>query len=390
MRYILLLFIFLNVSLLTTSIKADNRNKIINQKSEMESIKVEVKESQKRLDSLKSEGITIQKQISDIDQRIVTNQKVIKRLNQQLNGVHGKIGDTEDKLNQNKNRFNTAQNRYLGDICKFYVRAVRLPRESFWETPMAEVKRTRQNMYLAALADFESKNIDKAAISITQIVDSLNQLTNEKERVASLKKNKEVATALEKSRKLKEKKSLESLRREKMSESDRMLTLQQAAKEIEQIIVRLENERRKRQQANQSRPTEPSIFVTLKGQLTCPYQGKIVVPFGSSVDPVTRLESFSSGITIKGRPSAPVVTVAGGDVVYIGNLRGYGNFVIISHDEQYYSTYGGLGKVTVNLGEYVPSETILAAAGDNGLVKFELRSGREPLDPVKWIRIDTF
>jgi septal ring factor EnvC (AmiA/AmiB activator) len=71
-------------------------------------------------------------------------------------------------------------------------------------------------------------------------------------------------------------------------------------------------------------------------------------------------------------------------------LRGYGNFVIINHGDRYYSTYGGLGKMSVGTNEYVLAGTTLAQAGKEGLVKFELRHGREPLDPVKWIRIDSF
>jgi len=77
-------------------------------------------------------------------------------------------------------------------------------------------------------------------------------------------------------------------------------------------------------------------------------------------------------------------------VVYVGSLRGYGNFIIIDHDDQYYSTYGGLGKTSVEVNEYVLAGTTLASVGEKGQVKFELRHKREPLDPVKWIKIESF
>ncbi|RKX27833.1 MAG: hypothetical protein DRP47_05960 [Candidatus Zixiibacteriota bacterium] len=388
MRYFLLPLFLLSIILTITPVKADDRSQIINQKSELESIQKEVKRSREHLDSLKIEEIATQKQISDIDQRITTNQKVIKRLNKQLSKVREGISDVEKELENNQDRLDLTRRRYLGDIRQFYSRAVHLSQVSLWETPLAEVERSRQSRYLAALASFETANIDMAATSVAQTSDRLDQLTDEKKQVASLKKNKEVATALEESRKHKEEKSLESLHRAKMVEGDRMLTLQQASKEIERVIARLENERRQR--TNRNLPIGPSVFATLKGQLVCPYRGKIVVPFGFTIDPVTRLESFSPGITIEGRPSGPVVAVAGGSVAYVGNLRGYGNFVIINHDGQYYTTYGGLGKIAISQGEYLPTETVLAAANKDGLVKFELRFGREPLDPVKWIKIDAF
>jgi len=169
-----------------------------------------------------------------------------------------------------------------------------------------------------------------------------------------------------------------------------MMTLKQVADEIERVIARLEKEREERQRANNQSVVEYSAFSTLKGQLLSPVKGKIVTHYGSSKDPVTRLESFSPGITIKCRPDASVYSVAPGSIAYVGNLRGYGNFIIISHDDIYYTTYGGLGETSVSQGEYITSGTKLAVAGSGNLIKFELRKYREPLDPVKWIQIDSF
>ena len=93
---------------------------------------------------------------------------------------------------------------------------------------------------------------------------------------------------------------------------------------------------------------------------------------------------------IKGKSGRQVAAVASGTVAYIGELRGYGNFVIMDHDGEYYSTYAGLGQVSATQGQYVQSGGKLAVAGPDGMVKFELRRGRKPLDPVRWIRIDSY
>ena len=84
-----------------------------------------------------------------------------------------------------------------------------------------------------------------------------------------------------------------------------------------------------------------------------------------------------------------MTAVASGTVLYTGNLRGYGNFVIINHDHQYYSTYANLGDVTVSQGQFVESRAKVGASGTDGVVKFELRKGRESLDPVSWIDIES-
>ena len=152
MRYFLLPLFLLSIILTITPVKADDRSQIINQKSELESIQKEVKRSREYLDSLKIEEIATQKQISDIDQRITTNQKVIKRLNKQLSKVREGISDVEKELENNQDRLDLTRRRYLGDIRQFYSRAVHLSQVSLWETPLAEVERSRQSRYLAKIS----------------------------------------------------------------------------------------------------------------------------------------------------------------------------------------------------------------------------------------------
>ena len=386
-----IIFTFFIVFLLLSSwIFSDDKNIIMDQQKDLESIHREVKESQQRLDSLKAEEIITQKQIANFDQKITTNQKVIKRLNNQLNNIRNETKNIENDLDQKHQLLDWTTNKYMNDLRQFYLSVSDHKPKSMWDPLEIEMEQSRHAIYLASLASFESENIHNALTEVTLSTSELDSITNEKSRVTSLKKNKEVATSLEENRKRKEEKSLESVRREKYEEGDRMMTLKQVAEEVERVIVRLEKEREERQRANNQAAVEYSAFSTLKGQLLSPVKGKVVIPFGSSKDPVTRLESFSPGITIKCRAGAGVFAVASGSVAYIGNLRGYGNFIIINHDDLFYTTYGGLGETFVSQGEYLTSGTKLAIVGSDKMVKFELRKHREPLDPVKWIQIDSF
>ena len=376
--------------LLSGHLFSDDKDGIVGQQNDLESIRREVEQSKKRLDSLKAEEMSTQKQIANFDQKITTNKKVINRLNKQLKSIQNETKNIENDLGKKNQLLDWITNKYMNDLCQFYLSISDHKPKSMWDPPEIELEQSRQAIYLASLASFESENIHKALTEVTLSTSELDSITNEKSRVASLKKNKEMATSLEENRKRKEEKSLESVRREKYEEGDRMITLNQVAEEIERVIVRLEKEREDRQRVNKQKVVEYSAFSTLKGQLLSPVKGKVVIPFGSSKDPVTLLESFSPGITIKCRDKASVYAVAGGSVAYIGNLRSYGNFIIINHDELYYTTYGGLGETLVSQGQYLTSGTKLAIAGSDKMVKFELRKRREPLDPVKWIQIDSF
>ena len=157
---------------------------------------------------------------------------------------------------------------------------------------------------------------------------------------------------------------------------------------MEAIIARLEKER-ERATPSGGEIYGSSLFASLKGHLPPPYRGKVVVRYGNSVDPVTRLKSFSPGISIRGEPGGIVRSIASGTIAYSGELRGYGKFVIINHDNQYYTTYAGLGKVLVSQGQHIQVQTGVGEAAADGIMKLEIRKGRESLDPVEWIRIES-
>lgn len=378
------------VVLLTAAVRAaDEGDRIKNQQTELERIRKDVERSEQRLDSLRKAEMQTTEQISKYDQKIAANQKVMGRLTKQLRGVQQQIKDTEERLEQSKDRLERARRKYLGDIRHFYEKATRRTAPPLWQPPEAGMNANRQILYLAALAEFQSENVAEAGAYLSETLAMLDTLSGEKQKVQSLKKDKETATALDLSQKENREKALAKIRRTKLAEGDKMLTLQQAAEEIERVIAILEEERRRRQ-AERTTPAAPSAFATLKGQLQAPVRGKVVVPFGPAQDPITKLRSYSPGITISVKAGTAVKAVATGEVVYVGTLRGYGRFVIISHDGEYYTTYAGLGEPDVTTGEFVTSSTVLGRIGSEGQLKFELRQGREPLDPVLWIRIDSF
>ncbi len=372
---------------LSVSVRAGDKNQILDQKKELEKIRKDVETGQRRLDSLKGLQMSIQQQIADADQKISSDKKVIGRLNNQLKQLKNDIADADQELVDRKDRLEWSQRRYLGNIRQFYF-AVQQRSTPLARNPNIELERNRQVVYLSALANFESGNVEKASLYLAQAVETRDELSGQSKQVSSLKKKKEVAYTLGKSQKNQHEKQLDRLRRKTNEEAERIMTLQMAAEEMQRIIARLEEER---QRAARSKPAEssPSVFATLKGQLLSPFRGKIVVPFGQQVDPITNLKSYSPGISIKGRPKGEVSLVASGTVAYTGNLRGYGNFVIINHDNQYYTTYAGLGQIFVQQGQHLATGSRLALASDDGIVKFELRNGRDPLDPVTWIRFES-
>lgn len=96
----------------------------------------------------------------------------------------------------------------------------------------------------------------------------------------------------------------------------------------------------------------------------------------------------SKGIDIKGQKGNLVKAVADGTVVYAGSgLIGYGNLVIVKHNDVYLSAYAYNERILVKEEQHVKAGDALAVIGGKGnerpLLHFEIRRDGQPIDPLK-------
>lgn len=100
---------------------------------------------------------------------------------------------------------------------------------------------------------------------------------------------------------------------------------------------------------------------------------------------------FNKGINIAGRYGDPVYATAAGQVVYCGDgLRGYGNLIIIKHNNQFLTAYAHSSKVLVKQGDTVRARQRIAEIGDSGsrrvMLHFEIRRNGQPVNPLLYLR----
>ncbi len=115
-----------------------------------------------------------------------------------------------------------------------------------------------------------------------------------------------------------------------------------------------------------------------------PVSGKVVGGFeaGSGGD--------GAGLDIAGNLGDPVRAAASGTVVYSGNgLIGYGELIIIKHNDTYLSAYGHNSKRLVKEGEHVSAGQEIALMGASGAPRvelhFEIRRDGKPVDPLGYL-----
>ncbi len=96
------------------------------------------------------------------------------------------------------------------------------------------------------------------------------------------------------------------------------------------------------------------------------------------------------GIDIAGSAGTIINASAAGKVVYSGNgLRGYGNLIIIKHNEKFLSAYAHNQSILVNDGAFVKQGEAIARMGstESNQVKlhFQIRVNGRPVDPLRYL-----
>lgn len=114
-----------------------------------------------------------------------------------------------------------------------------------------------------------------------------------------------------------------------------------------------------------------------------PVKGKIISGFSHK-------EQGNKGVDISGAEGNRVNAAASGQVVYAGNaLRGYGNLIIIKHNDDYLSAYAHNRKMLVAEKQMVMAGQQIAELGStdatDARLHFEIRYRGSSVDPLKYL-----
>lgn len=114
-----------------------------------------------------------------------------------------------------------------------------------------------------------------------------------------------------------------------------------------------------------------------------PTKGTVVGRFS---DP----SEITAGLDIAGQKGQPVLASRSGTVVYAGNsVRGYGNLVIIKHDDHFLSAYAHNDALKVKTNDTVKAGQIIATMGDTeadrSKLHFEIRQDSQAKDPQQFL-----
>lgn len=126
--------------------------------------------------------------------------------------------------------------------------------------------------------------------------------------------------------------------------------------------------------------TDPSNFTW-----PLPFKGETTLSFNQVIN-----GAKNDGININVPRGTPVNAIGDGTIVHASPVKGFGNLVLIKHNETWMSAYGHMDKILVKQGSKIKKGQKIGTVGQTGYVKtpqlhFELRQASKPVDPTKYL-----
>lgn len=118
-----------------------------------------------------------------------------------------------------------------------------------------------------------------------------------------------------------------------------------------------------------------------------PVSGVITSRFGAAE---SIRDHTHKGIDISAPNGTPIKAAAEGKVTYSGSMGGYGNLIIITHENNIQTYYAHCSRLYVSVGEEVEAGDTIAAVGSTGYstgnhLHFEIRQNGAQINPQRYL-----
>ncbi|MGC9062230.1 murein hydrolase activator EnvC family protein [Calditerrivibrio sp.] len=364
---------------------AENKKEIIESSNDLMLLKKEIEKEKSEIKKIDQSKTSVGLKLKVIEKEIAFNEAVLSEINKKYSKV---------KENQ----------QLIGD--KIYI----LTRDI--EVLMKEVR--KGNIYLVdnrgvinlKLLIFSRsyhemiKNLEIIEKVNIKLKDKISQIATKKKEIEELNKQfDEKSKELENLKKIKWEvlkelqnqkviymQTLTVLDVDKKHKESYYLILQSRYEDLNKRVLEIEKEN-KNTHFNQT----AIGFGKLKGLLDWPVKGKIVEGFGVKYVESLKTEIYNKGVKIEVNGDGFVRSVHDGVVKYVDWIKGYGNLVIISHPDDFYTIYANIDDVLVKNGQRVSKgEKIGIIDVDIKEVQhylyFEIRKNNNALNPQEWLK----
>lgn len=355
----------------------------------------------KQLDELRQKIARLQEQIAVQEKSETSTLELVRALDEQIDLTHRLVAqlqkqerdkrvkiDNTEKVRQRTETELTRLKQIAAQRAVFFYKYGRLQDVEILLTSRSLNQMLLWAKYHQQLADNDRRVLNGINQKQTEIGQQKTLLAAElqaHQRALSEKLREEETL---KKRRRQRQEVLKKVRNDKNFYQMQLAESQKAIARIKQLIALAEAKTPPREP---NRVAADAPFQNLRRGMPWPVNGRIVSHYGNYRHPVLNTVTMNLGIDIAASVGAPVRCVAHGRVTALTWQRGYGNLVIISHADGYYTVYTHLADISVALNDEVAAEQEIGTVGETGTLAgtalhFQLWNREEALNPEDWLR----
>lgn len=320
----------------------------------------------KKINENRQEQNNILKQINDLNEKIADIEKNILKSNEEIEALDIEIKNTQEEIKNLENNIKANEDA-LGERLKVI-----------------------NNNY--------SMGYLKVILSSTSLSDFFNNIYIVKQVVAQDKKMlKELddnkIEIEKKENELEDKKNKQEENRKALQQDNESLLADKS--ELEELKRELEKEEEELEAkleeiAMQNSIEVPEGAIISSGSWPVPGRTRISSPYGYRIHPILNTKKLHKGIDIPAPKGTPAVAIDNGTVIFSGVQSGYGNTLMIKHDDGKVTLYAHNDKLLASVGERVKKGQVVTKIGSTGRstgphLHFEVRINGKTTDPMKYI-----
>lgn len=395
---VLVTFLFAVVFFTQSCVAAQQDISIEEQQDRLNEIEQRKKAIQQELERLKQEEADHQKSLQNVQGLLITAEKELEATQITYQNTLKQIEKLEEELEIEETKLELQLLILENRLKKFYkyshinYLAVLLESKDFSQF----LNRYR---YLESILENDADIVKQVSEQVEFVKKQRDSLNNKKEITMMLEQEiKKEKENIEMSVEVKNR-YIVRIEEERKKQIAILEELEKSSAQIQEIIEiayqEKEKARQAQQQAQQQQPTTKTVrtepaLQPKKGIFELPVRGTIISNYGQQKQQDLNAYVFNSGIDISAPLGEAVRAASFGTVIYLGNIKGYGDIIILDHGGNVVTLYAHLSKVLVRLNDQVTKGQIIGQVGTSGgapspRLHFEVRMDGKPVNPFDWL-----
>ncbi len=322
---------------------------------------------------------SILKEIQDFDIEIVNREKEILKIDKEIKSIENQLF-IHKKVLEKLSKEQTEKRKTLQNRLKFYNKLQNRRKYLLFFDSSNITEIELKGRFLKKVIDYDFKLLKDYLLSVTK---TKGALITQEEIYKTLQKKQNDSQN--------EKISFEQKRDDKKKLLKSILDSEKLKIKVRKEQDKVSLSINKKTPESKTDNSKNSPFYKKKGSFSLPAKGKVSRWYQILYDKKTNTYDVHKGLTINIPKKSPIFAVYDGKIIYQDYIKGYGNTIIISHGDNYYSLYMHLEEFFKKNGESVVEMEKIGFSGESGntdspKLYFEIRYKKEPININSWFK----